>query len=288
MKERDRLELLDSPGVRELLAFELEAHRRILAEAKPEKRRALYREIYARWPSMIGALPAARGLPVQAFGFTPEFLEWFRPWLSGRRVLEVGCGNGSASAALVKLAAQATGMDVSDDLVVAARRAVPEATFVVGDVASDLPFEDASFDAVYWNDVAEHLHPDDLTTALSQLRRVLRPGGHLCTITCHRDDGPHDASMLILPQGAASRGVHIQEFTYGEWRTLCLAAGFRNALSPVLGINLLSKLHLLERIESLMASRGVSYFFESRWPSHRFRVLRWATGCNVVCSVAEA
>ena len=40
-----------------------------------------------------------------------------------------------------------------------------------------LPFEDAVFDVVTAFDVLEHCEPED--TALDEVRRVLRPGGHL-------------------------------------------------------------------------------------------------------------
>ena len=58
-------------------------------------------------------------------------------------------------------------------------------------VAEDLVEEPASFDIVWCRDVIEVL--PDLTTALAQMRRVLRPGGHLIVYT-NLLDGPVDAA----------------------------------------------------------------------------------------------
>lgn len=50
--------------------------------------------------------------------------------------------------------------------------------------AAKLPFADGSFDLVTCLDVVEHL--DDDTAALREMRRVLRPGGHLLvTVPAH-------------------------------------------------------------------------------------------------------
>ncbi|WP_108668659.1 class I SAM-dependent methyltransferase [Euzebya rosea] len=52
---------------------------------------------------------------------------------------------------------------------------------------TDLPFDDASFDVVICSHVLEHV-PDD-ATALRELHRVLRPGGHALLLTPYALDG---------------------------------------------------------------------------------------------------
>lgn len=46
----------------------------------------------------------------------------------------------------------------------------------------DLPFADDSFDRVYMGHVLEHLERDDVTVALAEVGRVLRPGGELMIV----------------------------------------------------------------------------------------------------------
>lgn len=47
------------------------------------------------------------------------------------------------------------------------------------DAAAPLPFEDQSFDWVFTEHFIEHLAPGDVVRWLSEVRRVLRPGGHV-------------------------------------------------------------------------------------------------------------
>lgn len=92
----------------------------------------------------------------------------------GGILLDLCCGHGNAAEALVKAGATVTGLDFSPAMLARARRRVPEASFVEGDAAS-LPFEDSRFDAVVCNVGFGHLPDPD--TVLSEIARVLRPGG---------------------------------------------------------------------------------------------------------------
>ena len=101
----------------------------------------------------------------------------------GQRVLDVGCGPGTISADLARrvFPGSVTGIDVSDDVIEAARRDHPPADdlsveFAVGDVYS-LDADDASFDVVFAHQVLQHL--SDPVAALREMRRVLRSPGLL-------------------------------------------------------------------------------------------------------------
>ncbi|MGP3947471.1 class I SAM-dependent methyltransferase [Streptomyces sp. 7N604] len=97
-------------------------------------------------------------------------------------VLDVGCGDGSAAAAAARVLAghRIVGVDWSQD---ALRRAAPRVPYVVRGELTDggLPFGTATADAVLFSEVIEHLVDPD--AALDELRRVLRPGGHLMLST---------------------------------------------------------------------------------------------------------
>ncbi len=98
----------------------------------------------------------------------------------GRKVLDVGCGDGELAVALWEQGAQVAGIDVSVAMIAAAcRRAERQGakiTFAVG-TAERLPFAPATFDRVVA--VTVLCFVDDAASALSEIGRVLRPGGRL-------------------------------------------------------------------------------------------------------------
>src|ERR1041385_4002474 len=88
------------------------------------------------------------------------------------RILDVGCGTGANLQMLANYGV-AEGVDISPEALEFCRaRGLSKVR--LGPVEA-LPFADASFDLVTGLDVVEHL--DDDVAGLSELRRVLRPGG---------------------------------------------------------------------------------------------------------------
>ena len=95
----------------------------------------------------------------------------------GDAVLDACCGTGDlARAALRAGAARAVGLDFSEAMLERARRKVPAAELVRGDVLA-LPFGDDEFDAVVVGFGVRNV--ESLEGALGELRRVLKPGGRL-------------------------------------------------------------------------------------------------------------
>lgn len=96
---------------------------------------------------------------------------------SGKRILEYGCGTGSASFSLAKRGAQVTGIDISEVAIEMAReqarREGVEARFRVMN-AEDLDFDAGSFDVVCGAGILHHLA---LRNAYAALARVLTPDG---------------------------------------------------------------------------------------------------------------
>lgn len=107
----------------------------------------------------------------------------------GATVLDLGAGSGiaaHAAAAAVGVEGRVVALDPSVALVARAR--APRVRAVVG-AAPGLPFADRTFDVVVASLVLGHF--DDYRPALTDLARVLRPGGRLGVSTWGRlDDAP--------------------------------------------------------------------------------------------------
>lgn len=101
------------------------------------------------------------------------------PDLPFQSILEVGGGQGGLTALLYP-SAHITNLDLDPDFAQAACNQKPNVEFVCGD-ATQLPFPDASFDAVTMFDVLEHI-PDD-AAAIAEAIRVLKPGGYVLVST---------------------------------------------------------------------------------------------------------
>lgn len=158
-------------------------------------------------------------------------LALLRPWIAGRdlgRVVDVGCGTGNL---LPFLAGPGIGMqeyvgvDLSAEMLGIARTKpgpprVPT-RWVTAD-AGRLPLRDGSFDTVV---SASALHYwEDVDAALAEIRRVLRPGGHLLLLDWLRDPLP----MRLLNLWMRATGVRYQRmYSRAELRDALARAGFR-------------------------------------------------------------
>lgn len=97
----------------------------------------------------------------------------------GDRVLDLGCGNGKTSEALVTAGAEVTGVDFSPSAIDSCAGWLGgRASFEVADVRR-LPFGDGTFDAVVSVHVLEHVPASDVNRASEEIMRVLRKGGRL-------------------------------------------------------------------------------------------------------------
>ena len=104
--------------------------------------------------------------------------------VSGRRVLDAGCGSGPLSEALGDQGAVVSGFDASAAMVDLARKRLgDDADLRVADLAEPLPYADGEFDVVVASLVLHYL--EDWSGPLAELRRVLRPGGRLIVSVIH-------------------------------------------------------------------------------------------------------
>lgn len=98
--------------------------------------------------------------------------------LTDKRVLDVGCGKGRFARALQEEhpGAAIWGLDLSEEML----RFVPAGVRRVAGSMTALPVADSTFDAVYATESLEHAV--EIERAVSEMCRVLKPGGKLVII----------------------------------------------------------------------------------------------------------
>jgi SAM-dependent methyltransferase len=86
---------------------------------------------------------------------------------------------------------------------------------------------------IYWNDVLEHIPPDEIAEYLSHIHRILAPGGLLVTITPNWLLRPSDVTGDFCPWRTEARGLHLKEYRLAEVTRLLRQAGFRSVATPL-------------------------------------------------------
>jgi len=152
-------------------------------------------------------------------GITPIRVEYFhsvlqkylppkknsQPSANQSRLLEIGCGAGFVTERLAQLGYTVVGIDLCSGAIFQAQQHAlnsgseisSHVEYCVGS-ATDLDFPSSSFDAVVAADVLEHIH--DLPSAISEIHRVLKPGGLLLFDTINRTVWSYLVAILFLQE----------------------------------------------------------------------------------------
>lgn len=137
---------------------------------------------------------------------------WLSGLASGRRVLDAGCGAGYGSQILHDAGAlSVTAVDISPQVIEAVGGRVSSGIALGVADLRDLPFPDDSFDLISCFEVIEHVEDPD--PILSELARVLAPGGVLAVSTPNRDaslgTNPHHPNEMTPDEIAAAMARHL-------------------------------------------------------------------------------
>lgn len=97
----------------------------------------------------------------------------------GDVILDAGSGTANVTQVLAVPGAQVTGIDFCEPALERCRRKVPSATFRVADLTRPLPFDTGTFDKVACSLVLHYLVPERQRFAVTELARVLKPGGRI-------------------------------------------------------------------------------------------------------------
>ena len=262
MSEAETFEQRDGERLLFHYRIERELADRLRHSSRSERMGGLYSEVYDELFRRVSDHPQHRKSSHSArTGQVGRSIATLEPWIARDGVfLEIGAGDAALSLEMAGRMRRVIALDVAELANQSAIEA-PGFEFVLSN-GVDLPFEDASIDLVYSNQLMEHLHPDDAQEQLESIHRILRPGGRYVFATPNRLDGPHDISGRWC---ATATGFHLREYTYGELARLLRQAGFSRLTAIVVVSGRIFHLPVpLMRLAEWAASIGGKTFSRSR------------------------
>lgn len=167
-------------------------------------------------PSVHGFAQAARTYERARPDYPPEVVTWLATRLdlrAGRTVMDLAAGTGKLTRLLLATGATVIAVEPLAAMREVLAEQVPDARILEG-TAEAIPLADGSLDAVT---VAQAFHWFDGEAALTEIARVLRPGGHLALVWNRRDsEDPLQAAVgELLEPFRAGTPAHGDE----SWRS---------------------------------------------------------------------
>jgi len=158
----------------------------------------------------------------------PLRLNWIndRVGLSGKQVLDVGCGGGILAESMATLGATVTGIDMGEAPLAVAKLHLKESGVPVGyrrvtaeELASEMP---GAFDVVTCMEMLEHV-PDPAST-IAACARLVKPGGHVFLSTINRNPKSFlfaivgaEYVLRLLPRGTHEYMKFIRPSELDRW-----------------------------------------------------------------------
>jgi 2-polyprenyl-6-hydroxyphenyl methylase/3-demethylubiquinone-9 3-methyltransferase len=141
---------------------------------------------------------------------------------AGDRVLDLGSGAGDFTAEIAGAGFEVVGVDVAEAAIARARSRHPGLDFLAAPIDGPLPLEDGAFDLVWASEVIEHVA--DTARWLSEVRRVLAPGGRLLLTT--PSHGRVRVALGGLERFSEPLGDHLHLYTRRSLRDVLNDLGF--------------------------------------------------------------
>lgn len=175
---------------------------------------------------------------------------------SGKRVLDVGCGNGLVLYNLKDSFEELYGIELSEERAMTAQKTLEglKAKVMIANIEQGLDYEDEYFDTIICSDVIEHLV--DVFTGFKEITRVLKKGGKLIINTPNIAELRRRFVLLFgrFPATSATNegfnlrspdelfdGGHLHYFTYSMLEKLCQRESYSEVKKY--GFGRLGKLH---------------------------------------------
>ena len=164
----------------------------------------------------------------------------------GDRALDLGCGDGRFTAELARAGAGTViGVEVAEAALQRARNREPGLDFRLTPIDGPLPLADAALDLVWASEVIEHIA--DTARWLSEVRRVLTPGGRLLITT--PSHGRLRVALGGVERFSEPLGDHLHLYTRTSLRTVLQEFGFDEVSVQAAGGPPLLRRMLLARAE---------------------------------------
>lgn len=169
--------------------------------------------------------------------------------------LDFGCGPGFLMDFLLKRGISCQGAEFSAVAAGIANERLENHPLFKGVAVPEtlpLPFADESFGAVFLIEAIEHLPPEELNPALSDIYRVLKKGGHLIITTPNEEN--LERGKILCPECGAifHRGQHLSAWGADSLAALLAGLHFRKAICEAANFHPPSRLNalrgLVERI----------------------------------------
>ena len=136
------------------------------------------------------------------------------PFSKNDKILDIGCGNGKSSCALMEEGYDVTGIDISDIAVQICNERYGNRMKAVTASITNIPVPDREFGGAVMIHVLEHLDNDDIEDSVKEIRRVIRPSGKVFVRVFHKDDMRSDNGKMM--GGTVIKGNGIMYRYYDE------------------------------------------------------------------------
>ncbi len=206
--------------------------------------------------------------------------------VTGKHVLDLGCGVGFFGNMARQRGAKVFGLDFAESALHLAAEHHPDLELVRGD-ATNLPYPDARFDLVLLNDIIEHLAEEPGRAMIAETFRVLKPGGALVVDTDNdafvmqrkgfkrinewlERKTPQKQALAEIKKTFTAPTLHIKIYTTSELRGTLEAAGYeieRFDTYPYIAVPSRDALFNLPLVRSLLRDvKGDVQIFRARKP----------------------
>ncbi len=162
---------------------------------------------------------------------------------TGKKVLDIGCYDGTVTKLIKDKGNDVTGLEISDEAIVLAK--VKDLQIIKADLSQEFPVPDNAFDVVFAGEVIEHIFDTD--GFLQEISRVLKNNGHLVLTTPNLATFGRRLLLLFGKNPLIENSIrdknssgHIRYFTKGSLSELLCSNGFKidKLVSNVVNFNL--------------------------------------------------